>query len=497
MPEVSEIIRITSRIVPRGELRKTFGVTLFLTTDDNNVLDAAGPGRIQTYGKLSDLTDAGFPTDSEPYLAARTYFAQDPFPKALIVGRWAKANVPSRLVGGKLSITAPNAAMKNATATFVLRGEDHSINSASITTFTAYATALQAEVRSELSSSNITVTWDATEQRFTLEAPDQQDFSDLASPTGAGTDISGLIGWTAETGAKAILGNDAEDVEDALNAVEDLDSSFYFICIEKTENDADSAADISAWAAAKQVQSFLESSDTDVLTTAESGSPAAVISALESARTNFSWSSKEKYLNISAAARLSGVNMNGVNSLITLNLKTMPNVDPDIDLTATQINELMRKNINYYTKFGASSAYRDGRNLKPGIWTDVQFFVDWFVNATQTAAFNALYSSNRIPQTPTGIATIREAIEGVCQNAIRNGGIAPGTVAPSTKADIISVTGNEEFNGFLSNGYLIHAGSLADQAQSDREARNSPPFRVWLKGSGAVHQIDIDITMEQ
>ena len=497
MPEVSEIIRITSRIVPRGELRKTFGVTLFVTTDDNNVLDAAGPGRIRTYSSLAALATDGFPTDSEPYLAARTYFSQEPFPKSLIVGRWAKANVPSRLVGGKLSITAPNAAMKNATATFVLRGEDHSINSASITTFTAYATALQAEVRSELSSSNITVTWDATEQRFTLEAPDQEDFSDLASPTGAGTDISALIGWTAETGAKAILGNDAEDIEDALNAVEDLDSSFYFICVEKTENDADAAEELSDWAEAKRVQAFLESSDSDVLTTGETASPAAQVSAGSPARTNFSWSSKEDYLNISAAARLSGVNLNGVNSLITLNLKQMPTVDPDIDLTATQIKELARKNINYYTKFGSSNAYRDGRNLKPGIWTDVQFFVDWFVDSCQTETFNALYSSNRIPQTPTGIATIKEAIENVCQDAVRNGGIAPGTVAPSTKADIITVTGNEEFNGTLSNGYLIHAGSLADQSQAEREARNSPPFRVWLKGSGAVHQIDIDITMEQ
>ena len=191
------------------------------------------------------------------------------------------------------------------------------------------------------------------------------------------------------------------------------------------------------------------------------------------------------------------MNLNGVNSLITLNLKQMPGVDPDIELTATQIKELARKNINYYTKFGSSNAYRDGRNLKAGIWTDVQFFVDWFVDSCQTETFNALYSSNRIPQTPTGIATIKEAIENVCQDAVRNGGIAPGTVAASTKADIITVTGNEEFNGILSNGYLIHAGSLADQSQTEREARNSPPFRVWLKGSGAVHQIDIDITMEQ
>ena len=35
MPEISDVVRITSSIVPRGELRKTFGVTLFVTTDED------------------------------------------------------------------------------------------------------------------------------------------------------------------------------------------------------------------------------------------------------------------------------------------------------------------------------------------------------------------------------------------------------------------------------------------------------------------------------
>ena len=499
MPEISEIVRISSRVIPRGELRKTFGVTLFITTDNNDVLSAVGPNRIRTYSSLSEV-GADFPTDSEPYLAAKVYFAQEPFPKALMVGRWAKANVPSRLVSGVHEESAPTAAMMNASATYSLIGKTGTINSASTAadTWAKLALLIQADLRAApFSLNNITCTWNAATKRLEIEDPNYSNFDGLMSAASTGTDISGALKFDTAGGAISIRGSDANMVSEALVEIEDLDSSFYFVTVEKGENDERNSRRIDTWVAATNYHAILESNDDDALTTSETSSEAATISGKESPRTCLVWSSTAQYLSLSVAARLSGVNLSGANSLITLNLKQMPNITPDSDLTTTQINELTRKNMNYYTKFGSSSAFRDGRNLKPGIWTDVRFFLDWFVDAAQTAAFNALYSSNRIPQTPSGMATIREAIEGVCRNAIRNGGVAPGTVQPSTKADIITVTGNEEFNGFLSNGYLIHAGSLADQSQAARNNREAPQFRVWLKGSGAIHEIDIDITMEQ
>ena len=82
----------------------------------------------------------------------------------------------------------------------------------------------------------------------------------------------------------------------------------------------------------------------------------------------------------------------------------------------------------------------------------------------------------------------------MCEQGVLNGGIAPGQVSEALAADIRQATGNVSFDGFLSAGYLVHIGSVAAQPQADREARKSPPVRGWLKGSGAVHSIDVRLT---
>ena len=55
---------------------------------------------------------------------------------------------------------------------------------------------------------------------------------------------------------------------------------------------------------------------------------------------------------------------------------------------------------------------------------------------------------------------------------------------------------NGNFEGVLPTGYLIYIAPLASQAQSARDARVAPSISVFLKGSGAVHFVDIDLTFE-
>ena len=131
--------------------------------------------------------------------------------------------------------------------------------------------------------------------------------------------------------------------------------------------------------------------------------------------------------------------------------------------------------------------------LKPGTWIDVRYWLDWLVNATQVEVFSLL-RSGRVPQTQAGVAAITDVVERICEEGVANGGIAPGQVSPALVSDIRLATGNQAFDGFLSTGYLVHVGSVASQSQADRDARKSPPVRVWVKGSGAIHFIDIDVT---
>ena len=49
----------------------------------------------------------------------------------------------------------------------------------------------------------------------------------------------------------------------------------------------------------------------------------------------------------------------------------------------------------------------------------------------------------------------------------------------------------------LANGYFIFVQSLADQVQSSRENRESPAIQVALKLAGAIHSVDITLSIEE
>ena len=197
---------------------------------------------------------------------------------------------------------------------------------------------------------------------------------------------------------------------------------------------------------------------------------------------------------IAYAAVFSGVNFEQPQALITGKFKTLAGTTAT-DLTSAQRQELTRKRVNYYVPRGSVADTEEGTSF--GTWIDVQYGLDWFSNAVRAAAYNALRAAGRLPQTEAGVTVLVESIQGICEQAVRNGLLAPNTVTPATRAAIQAATGNANFDGFLAAGYLVYAGALSEQSQADREARKAPPITVWAKGSGAIHFVDISILFEQ
>ena len=78
-----------------------------------------------------------------------------------------------------------------------------------------------------------------------------------------------------------------------------------------------------------------------------------------------------------------------------------------------------------------------------------------------------------------------------------NGGIEPGrSLSAIGRADVQAVTGNADFDGVLTSGYIVNIGRVADQAQSDIDARIAPPIKIWAVGSVAIHQANIDLVFQ-
>jgi hypothetical protein len=313
-----------------------------------------------------------------------------------------------------------------------------------------------------------------------------------------GTDVSGLLGL--DTGATLNQGADEETITEAIEAIVELDDAPYFITVENTITDFDTLNEVRIWTASRPYMFFMDNLEIGALSSGETTSVLAQFAAFTPPRVGAMWSETGDYKALSFAGRYSSVNFSGSNTLITGNLKDLPGTLSD-NLNSTQVAELESKFSNYYAPFFSTGSepvngVYNGTTMKQSVWIDVRYFLDWAVNAVQVDVFNLLKNSNVVPQTEAGVTAEYSVIDSVMQQAKRVGGIAPGQVSAAMILDIQLTTGNADFDGFLDKGYLIYSTPIAQQSQSDRNERKSPPFKVWMKGSGAIHSVEIALIFE-
>ena len=300
------------------------------------------------------------------------------------------------------------------------------------------------------------------------------------------------LGLDSTSRGGIVQGQASEPIEDAMDAISGLDDGWYFVTVDSSITTGADLLSLSRWVQPKAHMLALDVVDEGVLTPNESTSLAAQLSALEQQRTFLVWSRTRDNKALSLAGRLSSVNFEGQNTLITPKFKSLPRTVSDI-VTTAQKEELDRKWVGYYTRFGPDAIFAEGWT-QAGDWIDVRYWLDWITKAMQSEVYTLLRQHpTRVPQTAEGLASIEAAIERVCEAGRRNGGIAPGRVSEAVANDIRLATNNPTFEGFLPTGYLVAIGSIADQLQIDRDARVSPTIRVWLKGSGAMHHITIEL----
>ncbi len=502
MPKIDKLIRVTSQITGGGVLRRELGISLFMTTDSSFL--GTGSNRIVNTADSDDVS-AVFDTGTEPRAAGDIYYQQEPFPKNLIFGRWITEDIAAELLGQSFSSTfaALNAISDGS---FECLGEDFTAIDLTVPgDLAAIAALIQTELQTGTAPSfaSATCVFNVSENRFEVTtgavvgAAAVLTVFSTTDPL-SGTDISGLL--SLDTGATLNQGADEETISEAIEACIFLDDSPYFLETEKTIVDFDTINEVSVWAASREYQYFVDNLEAVALNTGETTSVLYQLSQFEYPRDTMMWSATGDYKALSFAGRYSSVNFNGSNTVITGNLKELPGTLSD-NINTTQQAELESKFANYYPPWFSTGSdpvngVYNGTTMKSLVWTDVRYYLDWNVNAIRVDVFNLLKNSGIVPQTEAGVAAIYGVIDSVMKQGITNGGIAPGQMSAATTLDIQLTTNNPDFDGFLTSGYLIFATPLADQSQSDRNLRKSVPFKVWMKGSGAIHSVEIALIFE-
>lgn len=182
----------------------------------------------------------------------------------------------------------------------------------------------------------------------------------------------------------------------------------------------------------------------------------------------------------SYASRGLSVNFSGSNTTSTQNLKTLISVQPDPSMSQTIYNEAKAAGADIYASIqGDSAVVSFGAN---DFFDDV-YNLQWFVGAVQIAGYNYLaQASTKIPQTEVGMDGLKGAYRNVCQQAVTNQMVAPGTWTNPTTFGVQALL----FSNVAQQGYYIYSQPIAQQSQTDRAARVAPLVQIAIKYAGAI-----------
>ena len=485
---LQDIVEVSSRIAgAEGQAREGFGAALFITTDDT--LDRTGSGKVKKYRSLAAVSD-DFDNTDEPYKAAAVYFAQTPYPKPFSIARWETTNTQWSITGGTPAAVGSLVAL--ADPTLIINGVTTVIDIPSgSTTGAQVAAAIQTALRAntEPGFSNAEVTFGNNVYTLTFGTDSDGLAVEMSKPTGTlAADTTG-VDFENETVDVGVRGETASTM---IAAVRSYNDDWYFLCADENIVDTTFADDLSEWAEASDRMAALDTHDADILDATPSG-VGYDIAAEDRQRTFLFYSPRSDYKAVSLAAKFSAVDFDQSNAIITGKFKQLPNTTADT-LSEDDVEALDGLSVNHYTFFGGTAIVAEGVTTKDDTYIDVRYWVDWFVNGVRREVFNLLLRSNRIPQTNAGIALVKGVVIEMCEQGRQNGGIAPGRVSDVIANDIRAATGVQSFDGDLSQGYLVYIPAASELTDTQLQARELPNIRVWLKGSGAIHSVDIDIT---
>lgn len=477
---VNRIVDVTIQMSPLAAATRNFGAMLIVGASD--VIDTQE--RIRAYSSVTDIAN-DFGTSAPEYQAAVAFFAQSPQPTTVQVGRWARS-ATSGLYKGKILSTSDQE-MDNFT-TISAGAFDVTIDG-SVVNVTAVNLSAQSNlngVASQVSAalqSKGTCVWNG--QQFVIKSASTGQTSTVSTVTS--TQLSQAMGLDSGT---MVTGAPAETLEEATVALLDINTwygAFYTGDIE--DQDVINTAALISASTPSHICAFTLK-ETDELDGTQTSSLGYELAQLGNNRVLPMYSSTNDNAAMSVLGRMSTVNFEGSNTTITLMFKQCPGVEPEY-LKTSQANALQRNNVNVFAAYQNDTSILQYGTMSGGWYIDEVHGLDWLQNRVETDLWNLLYTSTtKIGQDDSGMTAILSTVNSSLEAGVRNGLIAPG------------VWNGDEFGTLkrgdtLTTGFYVYIQPLEEQSQADREQRKAPPIQIAVKLKGAVHSIDVTITVNR
>ena len=487
---LSVLIQVNTRIAAGGVVGLPFGRGLLVTVDDR--LAGGGNNKVKLFADSAGVVSAIGSGDAAT--AAAVWFSADPRPQGLYIGRWATVDVDTRIVGSDSVGTVTQLAVANAT--FRFGANDVTVDISGALTYAAVASAIETEIQTLTGYAS--ATFDYETDHFVLELDDAEDLDGPLQPisTGAGTDISTLLGMSGAAGGEHLQGQTAETIEEGVTAMLEQITGGAPVAVmladdaPLTVSSADTRTNLAAFAQSNDMVFGLRETADQALVANDASSHAAVAFGNNQDKVAAVYTRGDEQPEIALLATMSAQNLGQPASIITPHAKGLPGAGPSV-VSQSQQEELARKRTNVYTTVGTLPSLLEGFTSRPGYWLDAVWWLLWMKNELELNIWNAMRASRRL-NTPI----LKDAIEKVMQSGVRNGGIQPGrTVSPSLKDDIRVTTGNLNFDGVLTSGYLVHITPIDERTEVDIESRIGR-VKIWAVGSEAIHRVQADLVFQ-
>lgn len=277
----------------------------------------------------------------------------------------------------------------------------------------------------------------------------------------------------------------SETPAEAFTACRETNGNFYNFCFVETLTDEQISA-VAALVEASTIPTvfWFATSDKKCIT-ASSENVLKTMQSSKYVRTFGIYSSTEPLIAAAAVGMVSGLNSLTVNSAYTAAYKTLAGVSPE-NLSNEELNILTGYNGNAYAVFGNTYKLTYPMVSSGDYHVDDLLLIDVAKFLIQQKTVASLVSMRKIKQTEEGVGTIVSFINDACDQLANIGMIAGGIWKGDPIVDLN--TGDA-----IENGYLVQAGTIADQSAHDRANRVSPPIYVALLSSGAIEHVVISV----
>lgn len=485
---LSNIINVSLTSTPSGiEERNVNSLALFTTESPSNI------DTYRTYISAAQVAE-DYGTSSVTASMANNIFAQSP---NILTGKGRLVVIPylntaTSATSGTFTTTDISANLTNLQgitdgdirvtlngSNIDLTGLDFS-NASSIADV---ATILQGQLSNVIVEAVSTTGIKFTSKKVGADA----DVTVVQLPAGAGTDLSGSTFLNVAAGT-AVSGADATG-ETLVEAIARTTGSVSYTGIITNLDMEDDVIETTATAIQAMDRMFLH----HFASTEDIAGIATTISGASNTKTRcllYTDSMAEANLMKAAyAGRAFSVNFNGSKTSQTMNLKTLANVTADSGINQTNYTNADTAGIDLYVSYGLAGVHSTGGNdYFDNVYNDLALKF-----ALEAAGFNYLRQTNtKIPQTESGMNGLKNAYNQVNERFVRVGAIGVGLTWGSSETFGDPDTFRENITR---KGYYTYSLPIAEQTQTEREAREAPLVQIAVKRAGAIHTSDVIVVV--